>query len=221
MTLRADTLFNVLKNVRLMIPVGVIVLASACVSTSSPQPQAFPRSRPVPNAPAVVDPPASTNSPATSRAEPAPAPVDSARVSAARELAAPAATMATPAAAAVLQTAYSLLGTRYRFGGESPETGFDCSGFVGYVLRQHGIDMPRTVAEQFQIGRSVAQDDIQIGDLVFFTTTGPGATHIGIVVSAGPRWEFIHAPADGASVRVERFDSGYWQQRWMGARRVF
>jgi cell wall-associated NlpC family hydrolase len=125
------------------------------------------------------------------------------------------------ASAAILETAFGLLGTKYKFGGTTPDTGFDCSGFVGYVLRQHGIDMPRTVAEQFSAGRPVAQDDIQAGDLVFFTTTGPGATHIGIVVSAGAEWKFVHAPADGASVRIERFDTGYWQQRWIGARRIF
>lgn len=113
-----------------------------------------------------------------------------------------------------------LLGTKYRYGGQTPDSGFDCSGFVSYVLRQHSIDVPRTVAEQFAAGRSVAQDDIQIGDLVFFTTTGPGATHVGIVVSTGNRWEFIHSPNDGSVVRIDRFDSGYWQQRWLGARRL-
>jgi peptidoglycan endopeptidase LytE len=132
---------------------------------------------------------------------------------------------ATPApsafSAAVLSTALSLLGTKYRFGGETPEGGFDCSGFVSYVLHQHSVDIPRTVAEQFVVGQAVAQDQIQPGDLVFFTTTGPGATHVGIVVNTGTRWDFVHAPADGSVVRVERFDSGYWQQRWIGARRVF
>lgn len=125
-----------------------------------------------------------------------------------------------PRAAAVLQTAVDLLGTKYRYGGQAPDTGFDCSGFVGYVFRQHSIDMPRTVAEQFLVGRAVAQDDVQAGDLVFFTTTGPGATHVGIVFSTGNHWEFIHAPADGSSVRIERFDTGYWAQRWIGAKRV-
>jgi len=132
---------------------------------------------------------------------------------------------ATPApsafSAAVLSTALSLLGTKYRFGGETPEGGLDCSGFVRYVLRQHSVDIPRTVAEQFVVGQAVAQDQIQPGDLVFFTTTGPGATHVGMVVNTGTRWDFVHAPADGSVVRIERFDSGYWQQRWIGARRVF
>jgi cell wall-associated NlpC family hydrolase len=122
--------------------------------------------------------------------------------------------------AAVLSTALSLLGTKYRFGGETPEGGLDCSGFVRYVLRQHSVDIPRTVAEQFVVGQPVAQDQIQPGDLVFFTTTGPGATHVGIVINTGTRWDFVHAPADGSVVRIERFDTGYWQQRWIGARRV-
>ena len=103
----------------------------------------------------------------------------------------------------MLGTALSLLGTKYRFGGETPEGGLDCSGFVRYVLRQHSADVPRTVAEQFVVGHPVAQDQIQPGDLVFFTTTGPGATHVGIVVNTGTRWDFVHAPADGSVVRVE------------------
>ena len=128
---------------------------------------------------------------------------------------------ATSLSVALIQTALTLVGTPYRFGGESPDTGFDCSGFVGYVMRQHSVFIPRTVVEQFQAGKSVAQADVQPGDLVFFSTVGPGATHVGIVISTSARWEFVHAPADGSSVRVERFDTGYWQQRWIGARRVF
>ena len=120
----------------------------------------------------------------------------------------------------MLSTALSLLGTKYKFGGETPEGGLDCSGFVRYVLRQHSVEIPRTVAEQFAVGQPVAQDQIQTGDLVFFTTTGPGATHVGIVVNTGTRWDFVHAPADGSVVRIERFDIGYWQLRWIGARRV-
>lgn len=135
---------------------------------------------------------------------------------------APVTATALPApTAAILQTAFDLIGTPYRWGGQTPETGFDCSGFVSYVLRQHAIQIPRTTAEQFGTGRSVAQDEIQPGDLVFFSTTGPGATHVGLVVASGTEWKFVHAPADGSTVRIERFDTGYWQQRWLGARRVF
>jgi len=192
-------------------------VAAACASTpaSTAKPEAFPRSRPIPSA---------TNESAGPRAARAPTVPAGPRVSAetAASTAPLLATTPAPSAvsAAVLSTALSLLGTKYRFGGETPEGGFDCSGFVSYVLHQHSVDIPRTVAEQFVIGQPVAQDQIQPGDLVFFTTTGPGATHVGIVVNTGARWDFVHAPADGSVVRIERFDVGYWQQRWIGARRV-
>ena len=91
---------------------------------------------------------------------------------------------------------------------------------MSYVLRQHSVEIPRTVAEQFVVGQAGGAGPDSAGDLVFFTTTGPGATHVGIVVNTGARWDFVHAPADGSVVRIERFDIGYWQQRWIGARRV-
>jgi cell wall-associated NlpC family hydrolase len=184
-------------------------VAGACASAPAVvRPEAFPRARPLPNATSETNGAASPDAPLPPRV-------------------APASTLASPAAAtsalsaAVLETALGLLGTKYRYGGETPDTGFDCSGFVSYVLHQHSIDIPRTVAEQFGVGQPVAQDQIQPGDLVFFTTTGPGATHVGIVLNTGTRWDFVHAPADGSTVRIERFDTGYWQQRWIGARRVF
>jgi cell wall-associated NlpC family hydrolase len=76
------------------------------------------------------------------------------------------------------------------------------------------------VAEQFTAGEPVTRENLQPGDLVFFSTTGPGATHVGLVVSIATVAEFVHAPADGSTVRVERLDSSYWDRRWMGARRV-
>jgi cell wall-associated NlpC family hydrolase len=125
-----------------------------------------------------------------------------------------------PTSQSVVQSALSLLGAPYRFGGTTPQGGFDCSGFVAYVMAQHAVALPRTTAEQFGTGRPVPRDRMQPGDLIFFTTDGPGATHVGIVVDAGQA-EFVHAPKGGASVRVERFDTDYWRRRWVGARRVF
>ena len=86
-------------------------------------------------------------------------------------------------------------------------------------MLQHAIKLPRSVAEQYATGRSVQRDRLVAGDLVFFTTNGPGATHVGIVIDP-LRAEFVHAPADGSSVRTERFDSSYWSRRYVGARRV-
>jgi cell wall-associated NlpC family hydrolase len=110
----------------------------------------------------------------------------------------------------------SLRGTPYRNGGADP-SGFDCSGFVRYVFAQHGLAVPRTVEEQFRAGGSVAPTDLRAGDLVFFTTIAPGASHVGIVVGGD---SFVHAPSSSGVVRVERFGSGYWASRLVGARRL-
>jgi cell wall-associated NlpC family hydrolase len=126
---------------------------------------------------------------------------------------------AGPMALAVADTALSFVGTPYRLGGDTPSAGFDCSGLVHYALALHGIDVPRTVTEQYAIGRSVAQRELQPGDLVFFSTIGPGATHVGIVLDDAS--QFVHAPTEGGAVRVERFDAEYWRARFVGARRVF
>lgn len=119
----------------------------------------------------------------------------------------------------IVATALALRGARYQLGGSTPQAGFDCSGFVRYVFAQASLDMPRTVAEQFHVGREVARSHVSSGDLVFFSTTGPGATHVGIVVDPDAR-TFVHAPGTGANVRVERFDSPYWKRRMLGARRL-
>jgi cell wall-associated NlpC family hydrolase len=116
---------------------------------------------------------------------------------------------------AIAGTALGLRGTPYRNGGSDP-SGFDCSGFVWYVFAQHGIDLPRTVTEQFQRGSSVSSDDVQPGDLVFFRTAGRSVSHVGMALGGD---EFVHAPSSRGEVRVERLTSSYWQPRFAGARR--
>jgi len=111
----------------------------------------------------------------------------------------------------------SLRGTPYKSGGTDPG-GFDCSGFVWYVFGQHGVPVPRTVAEQYGAGGSVAPTDLQAGDLVFFATAGSGASHVGIVVGGD---SFVHAPSSSGVVRVERLGATYWSSRFLGARRLF
>jgi cell wall-associated NlpC family hydrolase len=122
---------------------------------------------------------------------------------------------------ALITAALTLLGTQYRLGGESPAFGFDCSGFVHYLFDQQQIDMPRTVAEQFLIGRRIDLKDLQKGDLLFFSTTAKGPTHVGIALGPTSAPEFVHAPGAGGAVRVERFDTSYWRPRLIGIRRVF
>ncbi len=90
-----------------------------------------------------------------------------------------------------------------------------------YVFEHYQVDLPRTVAEQYQSGRRVPIDDVQAGDLLFFTTIGPGATHVGIALGPSGPGEFVHAPGDGGAVRVEHFDSPYWRSRLVGVRRLF
>ncbi|WP_235610771.1 C40 family peptidase [Bordetella sp. H567] len=114
--------------------------------------------------------------------------------------------------------ALNYLGIRYRSGGDSPGTGFDCSGLVNYVAEQSlGLKLPRTAAEMFQIGVPVARNDLQIGDLVFFNTMGRRYSHVGIYVGED---RFVHSPSRGGVVRIERLDMAYWNKRYNGARRI-
>jgi cell wall-associated NlpC family hydrolase len=129
---------------------------------------------------------------------------------------APAATTTGSEGYAIAGTALSLRGAPYRDGGADPH-GFDCSGFVQYVFAQNGLHVPRIVTEQYHAGRSVTTGQIQPGDLVFFTTVAPGASHVGIAIGGD---EFVHAPSGRGEVRVEHLNSPYWSSRYVGARRV-
>ena len=117
---------------------------------------------------------------------------------------------------AIAGTALSFRGTPYRNGGSDPN-GFDCSGLVWYVFGAHGIAVPRTVDRQFEVGADVRPDALEAGDLVFFSTTAPGASHVGVSLGGD---EFVHAPSERGEVRVERLGSSYWSSRFVGARRV-
>jgi len=117
---------------------------------------------------------------------------------------------------ALVGTALSLRGSPYRDGGSSP-AGFDCSGFTQYVFAQHGVQLPRDVRDQFRTGQAVSPKELAPGDLVFFTTTAPGASHVAIAVGGD---EFVHAPSSEGVVRVEHLTSSYWAPRYVGARRI-
>jgi cell wall-associated NlpC family hydrolase len=128
-------------------------------------------------------------------------------------------TFSDPSAAvgyAVAGTALSLRGSPYRNGGMDP-SGFDCSGFIWYVFAQHGIRVPRTVVEQFHNGIDVAVDALEPGDLLFFSTEAPGASHVGMAIGGD---EFVHAPSSRGIVRVERVTATYWASRYVGAKRL-
>ena len=116
----------------------------------------------------------------------------------------------------VIALALSLRGTPYVNGGSDP-AGFDCSGFVQWVFAQHGLALPREVKQQYRVGSEIESDEVRAGDLVFFETVSPGASHVGIALGGG---EFVHAPSSKGVVRIERYTMGYWADRWVGARRV-
>jgi cell wall-associated NlpC family hydrolase len=85
------------------------------------------------------------------------------------------------------------------------------------VFAQNGTALPREVREQYRVGDDVDRDEVQPGDLVFFETVSRGASHVGIAIGGD---EFVHAPSSRGVVRVEKYTSAYWSERWVGARRV-
>lgn len=122
------------------------------------------------------------------------------------------------ASGSVVQAAYAFRGTRYVMGGTS-RSGFDCSGFVRYILSAtNGVDLPRTATEQYYHGTAVSMSEAQPGDLVFFKNTYKhGISHVGIYVGAG---QFIHAANAHKGVRTDSLGSSYYQAHFAGIRRV-
>lgn len=118
-----------------------------------------------------------------------------------------------------LLKALSLLGTPYKFGGNSPEKGLDCSGFVKHVYKESAdLSLPRSAAEMSQLGETVAQTDLKPGDLVFFNTRKKPNSHVGIYAGDG---EFVHASSSRTKeVTLSRINEKYWATRFNGARRV-
>ncbi len=114
--------------------------------------------------------------------------------------------------------ALGLIGVEYRWGGETPDAGFDCSGLVRHVFQQvTGVTLPRTSKELSHIGAPIAQRDLQAGDLVFFDTRRFAFSHVGIYLGDG---RFIHAPSRGSEVEIAELSNGYWRKHFNGARRL-
>jgi hypothetical protein len=113
--------------------------------------------------------------------------------------------------------ALALVDTPYRYGGRTP-AGFDCSGFVGYVFAEaSGMVLPRRSEDIVRVGDPLERDRLVAGDLVFFNTLGRRYSHVGIYIGDG---RFVHAPARGGRVRVERISDPYWRARYNAARRL-
>ena len=128
-------------------------------------------------------------------------------------------TPADPAAAnAVLMRAISLVGTPYRYGGNTPDGGFDCSGLVNYVYRDMlDLRLPRSSRELAAVqGPRLSPERLAPADLVFFGGNG-NVSHVGIYVGEG---RFVHAPSTGGTVRLDHLDGPYWRDHYSGAKRV-
>ncbi|PKO52886.1 MAG: glycoside hydrolase [Betaproteobacteria bacterium HGW-Betaproteobacteria-20] len=118
----------------------------------------------------------------------------------------------------VLVNALNLTGVKYKYGGNSPEIGFDCSGFVRYVFSQAtSLTLPHSTLAISQLGKTIPKNEIQPGDLVFFKTIKNAISHVGIYMGNN---RFIHSPSAGGQVRVESMTEGYWARHFSGAQRL-
>lgn len=126
----------------------------------------------------------------------------------------------SPVADDILFRALGLVGTPYQWGGNTPDSGFDCSGLIGFVYRDAaGISLPRTTRELIVMhAPDVDENALQTGDLLFFATNGGSqVSHAGIYVGEG---RFVHAPSTGGTVKLDSLAKAYWQKAYLGAKRV-
>lgn len=122
---------------------------------------------------------------------------------------------ATATGNALITTAKKYMGVPYVWGGTTTD-GFDCSGFTQYVMKQNGITIPRTAAEQYATGTPVDKSQLRVGDLVFFTTYKEGASHVGFYMGDG---KFIHASSANEQVTISNLGDTYYVEHYIGARR--
>ncbi len=116
----------------------------------------------------------------------------------------------------IIENAYLLVGTPFKMGGSLPSEGFDGSGYVQYVFGESGFSLPRTADAQYDMGQQISKDDLLPGDLVFYSTDGPGATFCGIYSGEG---KFIYAGTSKGVTEGDAFGP-YWNERFYGARRI-
>jgi cell wall-associated NlpC family hydrolase len=116
----------------------------------------------------------------------------------------------------IVRTANQFIGVPYRWGGQSSDTGFDCSGLTMAVYRLNGLELPRSSRQQWKLGRPVNPDQLSKGDLVFFATSGRGrVSHVGIYIGNS---NFLHAPSSGRKIRISSMSNKYYKSRYLGAR---
>jgi len=117
----------------------------------------------------------------------------------------------------LVEAGFNLLGVRYRFGGTSEKTGFDCSGLVRTLFEKFNLTLPRSSREQYTQGEKVAKEDLQKGDLVFFSSGGKTPTHVGIYIGDN---QFLHAASRAKKVTVSDLGKTWYDLRYLGARRI-
>jgi cell wall-associated NlpC family hydrolase len=118
----------------------------------------------------------------------------------------------------VVVGALNMIGVRYRWGGNTPDSGLDCSGFVRYVFQDTlGMTLPRRAEEMSRVGEKVRVSELKPGDLVFFNTMRRSFSHVGIYIGDN---KFVHSPSTGSTIRVDDMDNSYWEKRYTGARRI-
>jgi hypothetical protein len=115
----------------------------------------------------------------------------------------------------LVKTARSFLGIDYLWGGESAETGFDCSGLTMTVYQLNGLALPRNSRQQFAAGNPVELSSLQKGDLIFFAGVGDKVSHVGVFIGEG---RFIHAPGKGKKIRIDKLEKDYFSRKFVGAR---
>lgn len=115
-----------------------------------------------------------------------------------------------PAREALLKAAYRSLGITYRWGGNTPKEGFDCSGLTKFTHKNVHVSIPRTALEQSKASRTISRQQLKPGDMIFFRTSGKTVNHVGIYVGNG---KFIHAASGGGKVTLDDLRRAYWQQR--------
>jgi cell wall-associated NlpC family hydrolase len=114
----------------------------------------------------------------------------------------------------IVRYAKNMLNKEYRFGAQDPYEGFDCSGLAQFAYREAGVKIARTSKAQYAGSRKIAKNDLEPADLIFFSTNGSGASHVGIFVGNG---KFIHAPSAGKKVQSADIDNSYWRKSFYGA----
>ncbi|MEZ0369585.1 MAG: C40 family peptidase [Candidatus Sericytochromatia bacterium] len=117
----------------------------------------------------------------------------------------------------VVLSASQHLGLPYIWGGEDPNRGFDCSGLIKYTFEEFNVELPHRADLQYNYGEPVKKDELQPGDIVFFSTGGYPIGHVGIYVGEG---KFIHAPRRGRPISIDSITTGYFSARFVGARRI-